>query len=195
MRLNTVERGHRLPQKLMLAMMPLMMRTRPPDIVRTMLYRPEFFGRPFATYMHAVMRGPSEWSVGERELFAAFVSRTNQCSFCKGAHEAVASKAFPGDVLVSAVLDDWRAAPIEEKLRAMLAFLEKLTLRPDDVTPDDIKPLRAAGLSNDAIEDAIHVCALLNVINRIADSLGFEVSSAEGFARSAQMLLKRGYRT
>ena len=51
------------------------------DIRRTLSYRPELFGQPFSSYLEAAMRGPSDWSVGERELFAAFVSRTNQCAY------------------------------------------------------------------------------------------------------------------
>src|SRR5438552_3679575 len=47
----------------------------------TVLYRPEFFGRAMCDWTQAVMRGPSAWSVGERELFAAFTSRLNQCVF------------------------------------------------------------------------------------------------------------------
>jgi hypothetical protein len=51
------------------------------DVVRTMRYRSELFGRPFSAALQQVMRGPSDWSVGERELFAAFVSCQNQCPF------------------------------------------------------------------------------------------------------------------
>ena len=51
------------------------------DIRRTLSYRPALFGYPFSAYLQEVLRGPSDWSVGERELFAAFVSRTNQCSY------------------------------------------------------------------------------------------------------------------
>jgi len=51
------------------------------DVVRTMRYRSELFGRPFSALLQHVMRGPSEWSPGERELFAAFVSAQNQCPF------------------------------------------------------------------------------------------------------------------
>lgn len=51
------------------------------DIRRTLGYRPEFFGQPFSAYLQAALRGPSDWSVGERELFAAFVSRKNQCNY------------------------------------------------------------------------------------------------------------------
>src|SRR5439155_1029874 len=54
---------------------------RVPDVVRTLFYRPELFGRPFSAWLQQVMRGPSDWSVGERELFAAFVSRRNNCPF------------------------------------------------------------------------------------------------------------------
>ncbi len=81
MRLSTVERGHRLPQKIKMGVIRLLSRRRVVDIIRTLLYRPEFFGRPISAWTQAVMRGPSEWSVGERELFAAFTSRLNQCLF------------------------------------------------------------------------------------------------------------------
>jgi hypothetical protein len=53
----------------------------PPGVVRTLLYRPEIFGEAYSEELDRVMRGPSEWSVGERELFAAFTSLLNQCPF------------------------------------------------------------------------------------------------------------------
>ena len=81
MRLKRLENGHRLRQKLQLRMMQLIMRVRIPDVVRTLLYRPEFFGKSFSAVIHSVMRLSREWSAGECELFAAFVSRKNQCLF------------------------------------------------------------------------------------------------------------------
>ena len=57
------------------------MRTDPPDVLRTLLYRPEFFGKAFGTLTQSVMRHSQEWSDGECELFAAFVSRKNHCPF------------------------------------------------------------------------------------------------------------------
>ncbi len=98
-----------------------------------------------------------------------------------------------GDEITRAVLDDWRTAPIDKKLRAALNLIEKLTLRPDRIESGDIDALRADGLSDEAIEDAIHVTVLFNIMDRIADSLGFEIPTAEGFARAAGVLLKRGY--
>jgi hypothetical protein len=56
----------------------------PPDalgVIKTLLYRSELFGTPFSDHLHEVMRGPSDWSAGERELFAGFASSLNQCLF------------------------------------------------------------------------------------------------------------------
>ena len=72
-------------------------------------------------------------------------------------------------------------------------LIEKLTLTPDQIESADIDALRAEGLSDEAIEDAIHVTVLFNILDRIADSLGFEIPTAQGFARAADVLLKRGY--
>jgi hypothetical protein len=80
MRLERVHSGHQLPDKLMLAVIRMLM-GHAPGVVRTLRYRKLFFGRPFSVLTQQVMRGPSAWSVGEREIFAAFVSRLNQCVF------------------------------------------------------------------------------------------------------------------
>jgi hypothetical protein len=80
MRLAKVHSGHRLRDRVMLGVMRLMM-GHAPGVVRTLMYRKEFFGRPWTDLTQQVMRGPSAWSVGERETFAAFVSRLNQCVF------------------------------------------------------------------------------------------------------------------
>lgn len=96
--------------------------------------------------------------------------------------------------MVTAVLADWRTAPVDPKVRATLGFLEKLTLAPAEVDPSDLQPLRAAGVSDAAIEDAIQVCVLFNIYDRLADSLSFHLPGADGYAASGRSLLKRGYR-
>jgi len=80
MRLQKVHAGHGLRDKAMLGMMRLVM-GHAPGVVRTLMYRKDFFGRPWTELTQQVMRGPSAWTVGERETFAAFVSRLNQCVF------------------------------------------------------------------------------------------------------------------
>jgi alkylhydroperoxidase family enzyme len=95
--------------------------------------------------------------------------------------------------LTKAVLEDWRTAPIDEKLRATLGFLEKVTLSPDEVGPDDVDMPRKAGVSEAALVDAVYVCTIFNVIDRISDALDFAIPSQEEFRRQAKILLKRGY--
>ncbi len=81
MRLKKVERGHKLRHRVKLALIRVASRQQVADIVRTLFYRPELFGTPFAKNMQQILRGPSEWTVGERELFGAFVSQQNQCVY------------------------------------------------------------------------------------------------------------------
>ena len=92
-----------------------------------------------------------------------------------------------------AVRDDWRTAPIDERLRATLGFIEKLTLRPDELTRADADAVLATGVSRAAIVDAIHVAALFNMIVRLADSLGWDVPPLEAFAARAGAMLDAGY--
>jgi alkylhydroperoxidase family enzyme len=79
-------------------------------------------------------------------------------------------------------------------VRAALGFLEKMTLHPDDLVPADADAVRAAGVSDEALVDAIHVGALFNMIVRMADSLGFEVPPAEALLARAEWRLNSSYR-
>jgi alkylhydroperoxidase family enzyme len=98
-----------------------------------------------------------------------------------------------GKELVDAVLADVRTAPVNERVRAMLVFLEKLAVVPDEVSAEDVRQLREAGISRQAIDEAVQVCVLFSIIVRMADALDFEIPSADGFSASADHLLKRGY--
>lgn len=81
MRLSQIERGENLKTKLLYFVIRRLSGYRAPDVVRTLRYRPAYFGRPHSAHTQAAMRGESAWTVGERELFAAFVSRLNACHF------------------------------------------------------------------------------------------------------------------
>ena len=80
MRLQKVHSGHQLGDKLFFGLMRVVA-GHAPGVVRTLRYRKEYFGGPWTNLTQQVMRGPSEWSVGEREIFAAFVSHLNKCVF------------------------------------------------------------------------------------------------------------------
>jgi len=75
----------------------------------------------------------------------------------------------------------------------MLGFIEKLTLRPAELTPDDAAAVRAAGVGEEALVDAIHVAGLFNMIVRLADSLGWDVPEFEQFHARAEAMLTGGY--
>jgi alkylhydroperoxidase family enzyme len=76
----------------------------------------------------------------------------------------------------------------------MLGFLEKLTLRPQELGPDDAAEVQAAGVSDEAMVDAIHVAAMFNMIVRMADSLGWDIPSWESCYGRAEAMLANGYR-
>jgi alkylhydroperoxidase family enzyme len=93
---------------------------------------------------------------------------------------------------VQAALDDWKSAPIDEKLRAMLGFLEKMCLRPDELVAADAEALRRAGISKQAAADAAYIAYLFCIYARMADTLNFTMPPHWKFSQF--WLLKIGYR-
>jgi hypothetical protein len=81
MRLSVVDHGHAPAEAAVLESIRERSGAEPLGVVKTIHYRPDLFGRPFSEALDRVMRGPSDWSAGERELFAAFTSLLNQCPF------------------------------------------------------------------------------------------------------------------
>ena len=193
MRLNILNNGYTFGTKVLFAFIQLVSRRRVPDAARLVYYRPDFYGTPMGALTQLVMRGPSAWSVGDRELMAAFVSKMNACAFCIGAHTATAAMAYQDKAKVQAVLSDLETAPIEEPLRATLRLLGKLT-REHAVTADDMRAVLAAGVAREQIEDALAVSFAFNTTDRLADAFGFFVPGPNAFEAGAKVLLRRGYR-
>jgi len=193
MRLEILDSHYSLGTKALFAIIRLFSRQPVPDAAKLTFYRPDFYGTPAKQFTHTAMRGPSAWSVGDRELMAAFVSKVNECAFCIGAHTATAAGAYHDQAKVAAVLSDVDTAPIGEPLRATLRMLGKLT-REGAVTADDMRAVLAAGASRQQVEDALAVCCSFNVTNRLADAFGFSMLEPEGFEAGAKFLLSRGYR-
>jgi hypothetical protein len=82
LRLDVVDHGHE-PAEAAILQQIAQARGAPSasGVLKTLYYRPELFGRPFSAVLDQAMRSPSDWSTGERELFAGFVSSLNQCPF------------------------------------------------------------------------------------------------------------------
>lgn len=192
MRLQILDRGHGLGTKVLFGLIRLVSGQPAPEIAKLVRYRPDFFGARMKQIVHEAMRGPSAWSVADRELIAAFVSKANQCEFCAKAHAAVATRAYDDADRVSRTLDDLEGAPIEEGLRATLRLLAKLA-REHSVDADDMHNVLAAGVPPEQIEDALAISFAFNTISRLADAFGFHVGEPEVFDAGARYLLKRGY--
>lgn len=93
------------------------------------------------------------------------------------------------------MLDDPKTAPIDEKLRAMLEVLRKMTLEHEQLTAEDVRPVLALGVSREAVKEAMHVAFLFNIYDRLADTMGWHVP-ADGigyYEGAAKRLLERGY--
>ena len=193
MRLEVLNRGYGPGTKMLFAVIRLVSRHPVPDAAKLVFYRPDFYGARAKEFTHEAMRGPSAWSVGDRELMAAYVSQANECAFCIGAHTATARQAYQDGPKVTAVLADLDSAPIEEPLRATLRMLGKLTAE-GKLGAEDMRQVLAAGVSRQQVQDALAVCAAFNTTDRLADAFGFEMLSPEGFEAGAKYLLKRGYR-
>ena len=193
MRLGVLNHGYGPGTKLLFALIQLFSRHPVPDAAKVVFYRPDFYGSRAKEFTHEAMRGPSAWSVADRELMAAYVSKVNESAFCIGAHTATARQAYQDGPKVATVLTDLESAPVEDGLRATLRMLGKLT-REGKLGTEDMQHVLSAGVSAQQVKDALAVCAAFNTTDRLADAFGFEVLSPESFEAGARYLLKRGYR-
>jgi uncharacterized peroxidase-related enzyme len=193
MRLGILNHGYGPGTRVLFSVIGLFSHQPMPDAARITFYRPDFYGSSSKALTHEAMRGPSDWSVAERELMAAFVSSINDCPFCIGAHTATASQASGNERMVTAALEDPDTAPVGEGLRATLKMLGKLT-SDGQLSADDVRSVLEAGVSHQQVEDALAVCYAFNITNRLANAFGFELMSPEGYRAGAGYLLKRGYR-
>jgi uncharacterized peroxidase-related enzyme len=193
MRLDILNRGYRPATKLLFALIRLFSGHPVPDAAKLVFYRPDFYGARAKEFTHEAMRGPSDWSVGDRELMAAYVSKVNESAFCISAHTATARRAYQNGAKVATVLDSLESAPIEEPLRATLRMLGKLTAE-GQLSAEEMREVLSAGVSRQQVEDALAICAAFNTTARLADAFGFQMLRPEGFEAGAKYLLKRGYR-
>ena len=94
---------------------------------------------------------------------------------------------------MASVLKDYRTAPIDERMQATLRLLEKLTLRPEEIEPADVRAVLATGVTREMIRDAFYVAFLFNGYDRLADTLGWELPDPKFYAKAGKFLLKKGY--
>jgi AhpD family alkylhydroperoxidase len=191
MRLAILDDAHSVGTKVKFALIRAASRLPVPDAVKLNRYRPDFYGMPMRELTQEAMRGPSAWSVGDRELMGALVSQVNKCDVCTKTHATVATMAYQDEAKVSAALADLETAPVEKPLRAAAQMLRKLT-RVHTVNADDMRAVLAAGASREQIEDALAVCFTFNTVDRLSRTFGWVVAP-KAFETGATFLLARGY--
>jgi len=147
---------------------------------------------PLVDFSEAVMRGPSPLSVRDRELIAAYTSALNACRFCAGAHTGAAIAFGLDEDVLRRLLDDFDHAPVDDRLKPLLAYVRKLTQSPARIVQSDADAVYAAGWTEEALTHAINVCALFNYFNRVVDGHGLAASEAEDKQRG-ETLASLGY--
>lgn len=148
--------------------------------------------KPIVDYHEILMRGPSPLTVGQRELIAAYVSGLNECGYCHGVHTATAEAFGVQPGLLTALLTDLDTAPVADDIRAVLAYVGKLTTSPGRLSDADAERVFAAGWDERALHDAVLVCALFNFMNRMVNGLGI-TADQDYYTLSGNRLHDVGY--
>lgn len=159
-----------------------------------MMQRPESM-RHFSEMAEVVLRGPSALSEGERELIGAFVSANNQCGYCHGTHAATAAN-FGIDISVfESLMQDIDSAGVSDKLKPILRYVKKLTETPYKMLQSDADAVYAAGWDEQTLSDAVLICGLFNMANRVVEGHGVNKNlPAEVYEQAGKRMVAQGYR-
>ena len=165
-----------------------------PGIRSLVMYRPET-GKPLYSLAQALLRNESPLSEAERELIAAYVSSRNDCLFCTGSHAAAARYLYKDEKgIVDLVLDDYQAAPISEKLKALLSIAGKVQQDARTVGAEDVALARQHGATDRDIHDAVLIAAAFCMFNRYVDGLAsFTPTDPEAYEAMGERMVEKGY--
>lgn len=165
-----------------------------PGIRSLVAYRPDT-GRVLYELAETLLGSESTLSKAERELIAASVSAGNECLFCTSSHAAAARHLFGERAqVVDAVLADADAAPIDERIRALLAIAAKVRVSGREVTSDDVEAARAEGATDREIHDTVLIAAAFSMFNRYVDGLATTApTDPEIYAEMGRRMAEQGY--
>ena len=138
-----------------------------PNVFRVYAFRPERLSAWFA-HCRQLHEPTAHLSAADREMIAVVVSAANGCLYCLVAHGAALRAELDDGVLGERVSYDWRRAGLDPRRAAICAYAEKLTLRPREVSRDDLQTLLDAGLTLEEAWDVAEISAMYNLTNRMA---------------------------
>jgi uncharacterized peroxidase-related enzyme len=164
-----------------------------PGIRGPMAFRPET-ARPLNQLADVLLRGPHSLSPGERELIATFVSAQNDCRYCQTIHGAIAAHHLEDEQVVAQVKDDFRQAPVSDKLKALLIIAGKTARGGKHVEAEDIARARQEGATDLEIHDTVLIAAAFCMFNRYVDGLATWAPDDPAFYRQrAALVAEHGY--
>ena len=147
----------------------------------------------WAKMSQALINGPSPLSQAERELILAYAAGVAGCRFVYVAHSEVAYAWGIERGLLDALLADPDAAPVEPRLKPLLAYVRKLAVSPGEMSQADADAVFAAGWDEHALHDAVAVTARAAFMQRLVEGHGFTPMSREAAADRARRRLEHGY--
>lgn len=123
-------------------------------------------------YFNLLVNKEGHLTNAERELIAVVVSGINRCTYCAVSHGAALREHSGDPVMSDLVAVNWRQAELDERQQAMAEYAELLTRAPGSVDESDLEPMRAAGMDEHEILEAVQVVGMFNMTNRVSSALG-----------------------
>jgi AhpD family alkylhydroperoxidase len=181
MRLSILDHGHHFRARVFLTLTSKVSRVPGPDIVKMLLYRPEFLTRPLLELTASAMRGESYWTAGEREYLAMSTAKVHECPFCVVTHAELTRIAGHGEI------DPDHPAGARPELLAVQGFLQQVS------RTAGLDPAPVRDLPGPAVLDALRVNLVWNIVNRLANAFGFELLDGQ-LKTGTRALHRAGYR-
>tara|TARA_Y100000588_G_scaffold361383_1_gene422133 strand:- start:849 stop:1427 length:579 start_codon:yes stop_codon:yes gene_type:complete len=130
--------------------------------------------RTFSRFYNALMFGESGLSNLEKEMIAVVVSCANHCFYCLTAHGCNVREYSENPILGELMVQNYRAADLKPRHRAMLDFADKLTRATHEITESDRQRLRDNGFTEKDIWDIANIAGFYNMTNRVASAVDMQ---------------------
>jgi uncharacterized peroxidase-related enzyme len=165
-----------------------------PGIRGPMVFSPETT-KPLRELVEVLLRGPNTLTPAEREMIATYVSSQNDCYYCQHSHGAAAAEQIGGNyALIEDLKRNYRAAPISQKLKALLAIAGEVQRSGKLVTTEDVEEARKHGATDKEIHDTVLIAAAFCMFNRYVDGLAtWQPRDSSVYREIGQRIANHGY--
>ena len=154
--------------------------------------------KPLCELVDLLLYGPHTLTPAEREMIATYVSSQNDCYYCQSCHGSSAAQHLGGSTadyeLIDQVKQNYEAAPVSDKMKALLAIAGKVQKGGKHVTTDDVERARQQGATDKEIHDTVLIAAAFCMFNRYVDGLDtWQPRDAEIYREIGKQTASLGY--